>query len=154
MIYDFLTDILNGKQLTDEKTLYNPILEFEDWFETSGYIVAEMQSLLDDIETADENNAVSKNINPNQELANAQTIILKQREVIKQYKNPAAEKVIELVNSKKLDEFVDPLRFKSSGKINWSKLSKELGCSDKKAKSLLSEHAPYLLKCIDIRYLE
>jgi len=153
MIYDFLINILNGKQPTDEKTLYNPILEFEDWFETSGYIVAEMQSLLDEVEATDEENVVSKKIEPNQELVNAQNIILKQRDKIKLLKNPATEKVKDLINKNRLDEFVDRLKFKSSGKINWSELSKKLGCSDKKAKLIIKEHAPYLLKDIDTNYL-
>ena len=36
MIYDYLIALTKGKKLVPQNTLYNPILEFEDWFMSSG----------------------------------------------------------------------------------------------------------------------
>ena len=60
---------------------------------------------------------------------------------------------MDLIKTKEIDSVVDNCRFKS-GSINWSKLSRELGCTDKTAKKMLIDKAPYLLRVDDQKYLK
>ena len=46
MIYDYLIALTKGKKLVPQNTLYNPILEFEDWFMSSGIEIEKTPSLI------------------------------------------------------------------------------------------------------------
>jgi len=63
-------------------------------------------------------------------------------------------KVKEMILNKTLESKVDRLRFKSSGRVNWSGLSKFLGCSDKKAKDLILKYASFLQRDDEMGYLK
>ena len=65
------------------------------------------------------------------------------------------EKLLSLLRNQELDELVDTkCRHKASGKVNWSALSRELGCSDKYAKQLIEKHAPYLARDDEMGYVQ
>ena len=59
-----------------------------------------------------------------------------------------------LLHNQELYQLVDTkCRHKASGNINWSALSKELGCSDKHAKQLIRKHIPYLARDDEMGYV-
>lgn len=154
MMYDYIKDLCPiDKPIIESHILHNALIEFENWFMMNGEIIEETTSLIDDVNTTT-HKPVSKSIDPNHELANSHRLIKRQKEIIRQLKSPAEQKVRELIGKGELDKIVDTKRFRSSGKINWRRLAKELGCSDKKAKSLIKDHAPYLLRDDEMEYLE
>lgn len=154
MMYDYINALCpNNKHVVETHVLYNAIIEYENWFMMHGNVIDKTVSLVEDVKR-ETDNPVAQSFDPNQELRAAHNIILNQREKIKQYKNSAEHRIKELIGTDKLDDLVDSTRFKSSGKINWKKSATLLGCSDKKAKSLIEDHAPYLLRDDEMGYLE
>jgi Fic family protein len=119
----------------------------------NGQVIDKTPSLIQEV-NGKTKNPVSQSPDPNHELETAHKLLKQQKEIIKQLRNPSEQKVKELVGKGELDKLIDGTRFKSSGKINWSKLRKLLGCSDKTAKKLITHHAPYLLKDDEMGYLE
>ena len=156
MVYDYISTLIpNNRELGSQHLFYKPIIEYENWFQKTGHFVQDTPSLLDEIKESEKSeNPLVTTSGENQELANAQKIILMQREKIKQLNNPAEMKVKEMILNKTLESKVDRLRFKSSGRVNWSGLSKFLGCSDKKAKDLILKYASFLQRDDEMGYLK
>ncbi|MEC9007299.1 MAG: hypothetical protein VX731_04150 [Candidatus Neomarinimicrobiota bacterium] len=146
LIYVYLNKLTGGRKLLTDNTLYNPIIEYEDWFMSSGKDSSEIKSLANGLRgmknsdkplaySSDEklkkiNATYSLRANPNHK---------------KWYSSPVESKIISLIENGMIDGFVSDCRFKNVNKINIKKLAYKLKCSDKTAKKFLIEHAPYLL---------
>ena len=147
MIYDYLKSITSGKKLVPQNTLYNPMLEFEDWFMSCGIDIDSTTSLVKGAKGAKnigipvtlevDDKTTSIHLKPTVR-ANPDSSIW--------YKSPVEAKLINLIENESLDEFLKDCRFKHVDKINIKKLSKKLNCSDKTAKKLVLLHAPYVLE--------
>ncbi len=146
LIYVYLIKIAGGKKLLVDNTLYNPTIEYEDWFMATGLDSAEIKSLSDGLkgekssdfpvnysklDSINKINAVySIRANPNHKIW---------------YSSPVESKLIALIENGMIDGFVSDCMFKNVNKINIKKLAKKLNCSDKTAKKFMQQHASYLL---------
>ena len=86
MVYDYISTLIpNNRELGSQHLFYKPIIEYENWFQKTGHFVQDTPSLLDEIKESEKSeNPLVTTSGENQELANAQKIILMQREKIKQ----------------------------------------------------------------------
>jgi len=145
-IYEYLIQLTAGKQLVPQNTLYQPILEYEDWFMSSGINIDDTPLLFD---YANEEYRSSKPVIYSiDELTNSINIkysIRANPEHKKWYTSKTEGKVINLIESGLLNDYVSDCKFKNVNKLNMKKLAIKLNCSDKTAKKLLSLHAPQLL---------
>ena len=147
MIYDYLKSITKNKQLVPQNTLYNPVLEFEDWFMSCGIDIESTTSLIKGAKGA-------KNIGtPVTEEVDDKTTSIHLKPTVRAnpdssvwYKSPVEAKLINLIENDSLEDFLEDCRFKHVNKVNLKKLSKKLNCSDKTAKKLIKTHAPYILE--------
>lgn len=146
MIYVYLDSLRFGKKLIPENTLYNPIIEYQDWFMSSGIDIEKAESLLtikpDKFKTK---SPVAFNSYLKNELISAKYSIKANPENLKWSSTPAESKIINLIQNETLDGFIDGFKFEKINKINFKKLSIRLKCSDKTAKKIIEKHAPYLL---------
>jgi hypothetical protein len=146
MIYVYIDSLRSGKNLIPENTLYNPIIEYQDWFMSSGIDIDKAESLLtikpDSFNTE---SPVAFNSNFKNELISAKYSIKANPKDPKWNSTPAESKIINLIQNETLDGFLDDFKFENINKINFKKLSIKLKCSDKTAKKIIEKHAPYLL---------
>ena len=146
MIYVYLIKISGGKKLLVDNTLYNPIIEYEDWFMSAGIDVHEIKSLADGLRGM---KSSEKPVNytkvSNTKKINASYSIRANPNHQKWYTSKVESKIISLIENGMIDGFVSDCMFKNVNKINIKKLSHKLNCSDKTAKKFMQQHAPYLL---------
>ena len=145
-IYDYLTKLSGGKQLVPQNTLYQPILEYEDWFMSSGISIEDTPSLFDYLKVkSPSKNPVVYALDKMTNKINVTYSIRANPEDKKWYSSRTEGKVINLIESGLLEDYVSDCKFKNIDKINMKKLSEKLNCSDKTAKKLLALHAPHLI---------
>ena len=146
MIYVYLMKISGGKKLLVDNTLYNPIIEYEDWFMSAGIDVHEIKSLAEGLRGM---KSSEKPVNytkiSNTKKINASYSIRANPNHQKWYTSKVESKIISLIENGMIDGFVSDCMFKNVNKINIKKLSHKLNCSDKTAKKFMQQHAPYLL---------
>ena len=152
MIYDYICLLVPNGGFAEDHILRNPIIEFENWFMMNGLSSVHTISLMDFIDGEINNSLLAKT---QQELdetkhqySNAVKALKKKNQTIKKLSvAKPEERLLSLIRNQELDELVDTkCRHRASGKVNWSSLSRELGCSDKYAKQLIIKHAPYLAR--------
>ena len=147
MIYDYLIALTKGKKLVPQNTLYNPILEFEDWFMSSGIEIEKTRSLIDGLKgTKQSKLPVIFEVDDKTASINLKPSIKANPDYKRWYQSPIEAKIINLIENDALDNFIHDCRFKNVNKINIKKLSKKLNCSDKTAKKMIQLHAPYILE--------
>ena len=133
----------------NEQSIWNqPNVEFVNWFHANGYNIDKIKNILDDKTKVASDDAVAIKEKQIQRLESDLESTTNQL-------NVANTKVIQLrkekrylyvdINNEELEEIADQCRFKSGDRINYTKLGKLIGCSDKKAKSVIKERLPYLL---------
>ena len=147
MIYVYLIKITGGKNLMTDNTLYNPIIEYEDWFMSAGLDVNEIKSLADGLrglKSSDSPVNYTKKITPKK--INASYSVRANPDHKKWYSSPVESKIISLIENGTMDGFVSDCMFKHINKINIKKLAIKLNCSDKTAKKFINLHASYLLE--------
>ena len=146
MIYVYLIKISGGKKLLVDNTLYNPIIEYEDWFMSAGIDVHEIKSLAEGLRGM---KSSEKPVNytkiSNTKKITASYSIRANPNHQKWYTSKVESKIISLIENGMIDGFVSDCMFKNVNKINIKKLSHKLNCSDKTAKKFMQQHAPYLL---------
>ena len=146
MIYVYLIKISGGKKLLVDNTLYNPIIEYEDWFMSAGIDVHEIKSIADGLRgMKSSENPVNYTKISNTKKINASYSIRANPNHQKWYTSKVESKIISLIENGMIDGFVSDCMFKYVNKINIKKLSHKLNCSDKTAKKFMLQHAPYLL---------
>ena len=146
MIYVYLIKISGGKKLLVDNTLYNPIIEYEDWFMSAGIDVHEIKSIADGLRgMKSSENPVNYTKISNTKKINASYSIRANPNHQKWYTSKVESKIISLIENGMIDGFVSDCMFKNVNKINIKKLSHKLNCSDKTAKKFMLQHAPYLL---------
>ena len=146
MIYVYLIKISGGKKLLVDNTLYNPIIEYEDWFMSAGIDVHEIKSIADGLRgMKSSDNPVNYTKISNTKKINASYSIRANPNHQKWYTSKVESKIISLIENGMIDGFVSDCMFKNVNKINIKKLSHKLNCSDKTAKKFMQQHAPYLL---------
>jgi hypothetical protein len=146
MIYIYLDSLRFGKKLIPENTLYNPIIEYQDWFMSSGIDIDKAESLLTiKLDRLKTEYPVAYNSNLKSELISAKYSIKVNPENPKWSSTPAESKIVNLIQNETLGSFIDDYKFDNINKINFKKLSLKLNCSDKTAKKIIEKHAPYLL---------
>ena len=147
MIYVYLLKITGGKTLMIDNTLYNPIIEYEDWFMSAGLDVHEIKSLADGLrglKSSDSPVNYTKRTTPKK--INASYSVRANPDHKKWYSSPVESKIISLIENGTMDGFVSDCMFKHIKKINIKKLASKLNCSDKTAKKFINLHASYLLE--------
>ena len=141
-----MTKLSGGKQLVPQNTLYQPILEYEDWFMSSGISIEDTPSLFDYLKVkSPSKNPVVYAIDKMTNKINVTYSIRANPEDKKWYSSRTEGKIINLIESGLLEDYVSDCKFKNIDKINMKKLSEKLNCSDKTAKKLLALHAPHLI---------
>ena len=146
MIYVYLIKISGGKKLLVDNTLYNPIIEYEDWFMSAGIDVHEIKSLAEGLRgMKSSDKPVNYTKISNTKKINASYSIRANPNHQKWYTSKVESKIISLIENGMIDGFVSDCMFKNVNKINIKKLSHKLNCSDKTAKKFMQQHAPYLL---------
>ena len=146
MIYVYLMKISGGKKLLVDNTLYNPIIEYEDWFMSAGIDVHEIKSLAEGLRgMKSSDKPVNYTRISNTKKINASYSIRANPNHQKWYTSKVESKIISLIENGMIDGFVSDCMFKNVNKINIKKLSHKLNCSDKTAKKFMQQHAPYLL---------
>ena len=146
MIYVYLIKISGGKKLLVDNTLYNPIIEYEDWFMSAGIDVHEIKSLAEGLRgMKSSDKPVNYTRISNTKKINASYSIRANPNHQKWYTSKVESKIISLIENGMIDGFVSDCMFKNVNKINIKKLSHKLNCSDKTAKKFMQQHAPYLL---------
>ena len=147
MIYDYLKSITKDKKLVPQNTLYNPVLEFEDWFMSCGIDVESTTSLLKGAKGAKNIGvSVTQEVDDKTTSIHLRPTVRANPDNSVWYKSPVEAKLISLIENESLEDFLEDCRFKNVNKINLRKLSKKLNCSDKTAKKLIRLHAPYILE--------
>ncbi len=147
MIYVYLMKISGGKNLLVDNTLYNPIIEYEDWFMSAGLDVEEIKSLSDGLrglKSSEKPVNYTKLSNPKK--INASYSLRANPDHQKWYSSPVESKIISLIENGMIDGFVSDCMFKNVNKINIKKLAYKLNCTDKTAKKFMKLHASYLLE--------
>tara|TARA_R100000234_G_scaffold119562_1_gene102844 strand:- start:1745 stop:2770 length:1026 start_codon:yes stop_codon:yes gene_type:complete len=152
MIYDYICLLVPIGGYAEEHTLRNPIIEFENWFMMNGLSSQHTISLMDLIDGEIDNSPLAqtkRELDETKHLyTNAVKKLKKKSQTIQKLSvAKPEERLLSLIRNQELDELVDTkCRHRASGKVNWSSLSRELGCSDKYAKKLIIKHAPYLAR--------
>ena len=146
MIYEYLEELRSGKNLIPENTLYNPIIEYEDWFMSNGIDLDSVKSLLYiNTKSLDCVSPVSHEKGIIHNTIRARYSIKVNPDNIKWKTSEAESKIINLIQNETLDSFIENYKFQNINKINFKKLSTVLKCSDKTAKRIIEENAPYLI---------
>ena len=146
MIYDYLKSITKKKQLVPQNTLYNPMLEFEDWFMSCGIDIESTPRLIKGAKGARNiGTPVTLEVDDKTTSIHLRPTVRANPDDSKWYRSPIEAKIINLIENERLEEFLVDCRFKHVNKINFKLLSKKLKCSDKTAKKLIQLHAPYIL---------
>jgi len=147
MIYDYLKSLIKDKVLVPQNTLYNPMLEFEDWFMSSGVDIESTPSLIKGAKgVRNIGTPVTLEVDDITTSIHLKPTVRANPEDSKWYRSPIEAKIINLIENERLEEFLVDCRFKHVNKINFKLLSKKLKCSDKTAKKLIQLHAPYVLE--------
>lgn len=152
MIYDYLMYLANDIELSTDHLLWKPIKEFENWFMKVGFHRDGITSLMNYTQKDADPDAVAltEEETLSNELATAHSLLKKHKNEIrvlkKAQKVPAEQQIKDMIRNNTLDEFLKDYRKKASGKLNFSKLSKDLGASDKTIKKLLEQNARYVLE--------
>ena len=146
MVYEYIDSLRSGKSLVRENTLYNPIIEYEDWFMSSGIDIDKVKSLLY-ITTSSFPTKRPVSYEPYiiHNTISAKYSIRANPENSKWNSTPAESKIINLIQNGTLETFINDFKFQNINKINFKKLSIKLKCSDKTAKKIIEKHAPYLI---------
>ena len=146
MIYVYLTKLSGGKNLLVDNTLYKPIIEYEDWFMSSGQDVHEITTLSSGLRgMKTDNDPVAFSSAESVKKINASYSLRANPNHRKWYSSPVEAQIITLIENGMIDGYVKDCMFKNVNKINIKKLAYKLRCSDKTAKKFIFKHAPYLL---------
>ena len=123
-------------------------MEFVNWFHAHGYNTDKIKNILDDKTKVASDDAVAILKKENQQMKS-------ELESMNNLLNVSQTKLIQSlrekrylylnINNEELEKIADQCRFKTSDRINYKKLGNLIGCSDKKAKSVIEERLPYLL---------
>ena len=147
LIYVYLTKLAGGRKLLTDNTLYNPIIEYEDWFMSAGKDSGEIKTLANSLRGMKSSDTpLAYTSDEKLKKINATYSLRANPDHKKWYSSPVESKIISLIENGMIDGFVQDCRFKNVNKINIKKLAYKLKCSDKTAKKFLNEHAPYLLE--------
>ena len=147
MIYDYLKSITKNKQLVPQNTLFNPVLEFEDWFMSCGIDIESTTSLIKGAKGAKNiGTPVTEEVDDKTTSIHLRPTVRANPDISVWYKSPVEAKLINLIENDSLEDFLEDCRFKHVNKVNLKKLSKKLNCSDKTTKKLIKTHAPYILE--------
>ena len=147
MIYDYLKSLIKDKVLIPQNTLYNPMLEFVDWYMSSGLDIESTPSLIKGAKgVRNIGTPVTLEVDDITTSIHLKPTVRANPEDSKWYRSPIEAKIINLIENERLVEFLVDCRFKHVNKINFKLLSKKLKCSDKTAKKLIQLHAPYVLE--------
>ena len=161
-IYDWIIHMLpqsfndNGiKFLSDKHILFEPKLEFENWFMKNGLLINDYPSLFDDFEGEEKKESISElEILQNTDIAKTKKI-KELRLQVKMAKEPYRAKVDTMIEEKTLDDFIDKNCRKKNGKMNWAELGRQLGChADTARKIMLETGKAYLFDDSKNTYLE
>lgn len=147
MVYVYLNKLSGGKKLLVDNTLYKPIIEYEDWFMSTGQDLHEINPLttgLRGMKTSDSPVAYTSD----EKIKKIHTIysLRANPNHRKWYSSPVEAQIISLIENGMIDGFVKDCMFKNVNKINIKKLAYKLKCSDKTAKKFIIKHASYLLE--------
>ena len=155
MIYNYLKLVTGGIELTEQHIFWKPILEFENWFMMRGAPLDLVPSLIDWTDT-DPVEQSAQSITELEMQKNINVVLTKKVQTLQKRIRLDSENLVKsYVNKNEFDKIIDKeYRFKKNGKINFTKLSKFLGCTDKTAKKLVQKYAPHLLKDDTIGYLD
>ena len=144
-LYDWIIDMLpqsfndsDNKFLSDKHILFEPKLEFENWFMTSGLIINDSLSLFDDFEEEKKEGLSELEILRNTDIVKTKKI-KELRHQLRLMKEPFRDKVRKMINEGILDDFIDKNCRKKNGKINWAELGRQLECHADTAKKMMLE---------------
>jgi hypothetical protein len=152
-IYDWMMDMV-GDNLNEQHLLYNPILEYQNWFMKNGIFLYDAPSLFDDFENKDEEGISELEILKNTDIAKTKKI-KELRHQVKLGKEPYRARVDKMIEEGTLDGWIDENCRKKNGKMNWAQVGKQLGCHADTARKVMKETGlTYLFNDSKNTYLE
>ena len=160
-IYDWIIDMLPKsfnddkiKFLSDKHILFQPKLEFENWFMKNGLLINDTPSLFNDFKKENRKSFSELEIYKNE----ARIATKKLKEMTHKYrlaKDPPRSRVDKMIEESSLDDFIDINCRKKNGKLNWAELGRQLGChADTARKIILETGLTYLFDDSKNTYLE
>ena len=160
-IYDWIIDMLpqsfndsSTKFLSDKHILFEPKLEFENWFMKNGILLNDAPSLFDDFEKEDEEGISELEILQNSDIAKTKKI-KELRHQVKLVKEPYRARIQKMNEEGSLQTWIDENCRKKNGKMNWAMMGRQLGCDPQTAQRVLKETGlTYLFNDSKNTYLE
>lgn len=144
-IYDWIIDMLpqsfndsSTKFLSDKHILFEPKLEFENWFMKNGILINDAPSLFDDFEKEDEEGISELEILQNSDIAKTKKI-KELRHQVKLVKEPYRARIQKMNEEGSLQTWIDENCRKKNGKMNWAEMGRQLGCDPQTAQRVLKE---------------
>ena len=160
-IYDWILHMLpqsfndsSTKFLSDKHILFEPKLEFENWFMKNGILINDAPSLFDVFQEQKRESISELEIYKNTDIAKTKKI----KELTHKYrmaKEPFRARVDKMIEKGTLDDFIDKNCRKKNGKMNWAELGRQLGChADTARKIMLETDKAYLFDDSKNTYLK
>lgn len=160
-IYDWIIDMLpksfndnSTKFLSDKHILYEPKLEFENWFMKNGMLINDSPSLFDNFEGEKGEGISELEIYKNE----ARVTTKKLKEMTHKYrlaKEPYRAKVQMMFEEGTLETWIDENCRKKNNKLNLAEMGRLLGCHADTAKKVLRQTGlAYLFDDSKNTYLE
>ena len=151
-IYDWMMDMV-GDNLNEKHLLYNPIIEFQNWFMKNGLIIDNAPSLFDDYKT-DDTGISELEILRNTDIAKTKKI-KELRHQVKLVKEPYRARIDKMIEEGSLEIWIDENCRKKNKKMNWAEMGRQLGCDPQTARRVIEEKGlSYLYDDSKNTYLE
>ena len=142
-IYDWILHMLpqsfndsSTKFLSDKHILFEPKLEFENWFMKNGMLINDSPSLFDELE--EEEGFSELEIYKNTDIAKTKKI-KELRHQIKMVKEPYRARIQKMNEEGSIQTWIDDNCRKKNKKINWEEMGRQLGCDPQTAQRVLKE---------------
>lgn len=134
-IYDWMMDMV-GDSLNEKHLLYEPILEYQNWFMKNGIFLNDAKSLFDKYENEDDDGISELEILKNTDVAKTKKI-KELRHQVKLAKEPYRARIERMKEEGTLDTWIDENCRKKNKKINWAEIGRQLGCDPQTAQRVL-----------------
>ena len=160
-IYDWILDMLpqsfndsNTKFLSDKHILFEPKLEFENWFMKNGILINDAPSLFDVFQKENEEGISELEILKNTDIAKTKKV-KELTQKLKLAKEPYKAKVQGMLEEGTLETWIDENCRKKNKKLNLAEMGRLLGCHADTAKKVLKQTGlAYLFDDSKNTYLE
>ena len=139
-IFDMLPQIfsdINTKFLLDKHILFEPKLEFENWFMKNGGLINDTPSLFDVFQEKEEGLSELE-IYKNSDIVKTKKI-KELTHKVRMAKEPFRARIQKMNEEGTIQNWIDENCRKKNKKINWAEMGRQLGCDPQTAQRVLKE---------------